>query len=184
MQDLMIDIETMGSGNNAAIVSIGAVRFDIRTGDIGAYCHEPVSLVDSVKLGLEMAPDTVLWWLQQSAEAQASWNVKHPKLLASGLGVLTKLVEMSVNGERTAQVWSNSPSFDCVILRSAYKVCGQPTPWVYRAERCQRTLVQLASDTGFDPKATTRKGTAHSALDDCYHQIEVCCRAWRHLRGT
>jgi hypothetical protein len=182
MKDLMVDLETMGDGPRAAIVSIGAVRFDLKTGDVGAFLHEPVSLVDSVRLGLEMTPGTVLWWMKQSPEAQASWNVQHPKLLAAGLGILTRLV-----GEGTARattVWANAPTFDCVILKNAYQACGLPVPWKHYTERCMRTLVDLASDTGFDPKATTRKGTAHSALDDCYHQIEVCCRAYRHLHGA
>ena len=35
MKHVMIDIETMGNMSHSAIVSVGAVRFDLETGEIG-----------------------------------------------------------------------------------------------------------------------------------------------------
>ncbi len=34
--DIMLDLETMGTGPNAAIVAIGAVAFDLQAGTIGS----------------------------------------------------------------------------------------------------------------------------------------------------
>jgi len=184
MQSVMIDLETMGTGPRGAIVSIGAVLFDLNTGDLGASIHEQVSLKSCTDHGLVIDASTVLWWMKQKPEAQASWNVEFPKQLPAALGVLAALV----NGAQTkkgrgVQVWANAPTFDCAILRSAYSAVNYAVPWAYQDERCVRTLVALARDTGFEAKATPRTGVAHSALDDCLYQIEYCCRAWLHLKG-
>lgn len=179
LRDLMIDIETMGTDTDAAIISIGAVRFDLETGDVGAFAHEPVNLHTSVDVGMKIDPGTVLWWLRQSREAQDSWNVDSPKSLVSGLSVLSTLAKMEGG---VYQVWANAPTFDCAILRTAFTKTGITVPWKYYSERCVRTLIGLASEVGFDKQSVKRQGTAHSALDDCYHQIELCCRAWRHIK--
>jgi len=178
--DLMLDLETMGSGPKAAIVSVGAVRFNLATGETGAYMHEQVDLEDSVRAGLEIDPATVIWWFGQSRAAVDGWRVEHPKQLASALNVLDHLV----GREATTGVWANAPSFDCVILKSAYGLLGRQPPWQFWRERCVRTILQLSRDTGLDVKATTKRtGEAHDALADCHTQIEQVCRAWAHIRG-
>ena len=37
--DIMLDLETMGTGPNAAIVAIGAVAFDLQAGTIGDHWY-------------------------------------------------------------------------------------------------------------------------------------------------
>ena len=66
----MLDLETMGKGPSAAIVTIGAVFFDPMTGELGAEFEAHIDLRDSARFG-EIDPDTVLWWLGQSDEAIA-----------------------------------------------------------------------------------------------------------------
>lgn len=39
MKHVMLDLETMGNGPRAAIVSIGAVFFDPLTGELGVVVH-------------------------------------------------------------------------------------------------------------------------------------------------
>ena len=41
---LMVDIETMGNQSNSAIVSIGAVEFNMATGETGKEFYTNVSL--------------------------------------------------------------------------------------------------------------------------------------------
>ena len=69
MQHVMVDLETMGTGSYAAIVSIGAVKF---------YPDEPfdpataesfyavISLASAMKAGLRVDADTVMWWPRSS----------------------------------------------------------------------------------------------------------------------
>ena len=35
MKDIMLDLETLSLDNNAVVVSIGAVKFDLATGETG-----------------------------------------------------------------------------------------------------------------------------------------------------
>lgn len=60
MKNVMLDLETMGSGSKAAIVSIGAVLFDPMTGETGAEFYQVVSLNSSAHYG-ELDPGTVIW---------------------------------------------------------------------------------------------------------------------------
>ena len=44
MKHIMIDLETMGNKSYSAIVSIGAVKFDIKTGETGETFYRNVNL--------------------------------------------------------------------------------------------------------------------------------------------
>lgn len=72
MNNLMIDLETMGNKPNAPIVSIGAVFFEPETGEIGPELYTAVDLKSEVALGAAPDADTILWWLTQSSEARAA----------------------------------------------------------------------------------------------------------------
>ncbi|MEG1654826.1 MAG: 3'-5' exonuclease, partial [Hafnia sp.] len=49
MNHLMIDLETMGNGTYAPIISIGAVFFDTNSGEIGTDFQVNVSLESSMR---------------------------------------------------------------------------------------------------------------------------------------
>lgn len=71
MDDLMIDLETLGDSQNSAIVQIGACYFNRITGRIGDTLSLYIDIEDSLKYG-EITPSTIQWWLQQSKKAQDS----------------------------------------------------------------------------------------------------------------
>jgi exodeoxyribonuclease VIII len=62
MNNIMLDLETMGIQSDAAIVAIGAVRFDLETGKVGESWYSPVDLDSSLHLGLTVTESTVQWW--------------------------------------------------------------------------------------------------------------------------
>lgn len=51
MHNVMLDLETMGSGPRAAIVTIGAVFFDPMTGELGEEFEAAIDLRSSAKYG-------------------------------------------------------------------------------------------------------------------------------------
>ena len=63
--NVMFDLETMGSGPDAAIVAIGAVEFDTVTALLGRRFYRVVNLASAVAAGGVIAPSTVLWWMRQ-----------------------------------------------------------------------------------------------------------------------
>ncbi len=181
MQHVMIDLETMGLAPRGAIVSIGALEFDLNTGKTGEELHVPVSLQDCLEHGLEETPSTVAWWKRQAPEARASWDVERPATLDEAMLVL--LAFFSDVGSKP-QVWANAPTFDLMILRNAYDAVGREAPWHFTKERCCRTLVQMGKMLQTNRRQLKRVGTAHNALDDCKYQVAYCARAWADIRGT
>ena len=69
----MVDLETMGNGPDAAICSIGAIRFNPDahpSTDAEFYTH--VDLQSAQGDGGQIDAATVLWWMAQSAHATAA----------------------------------------------------------------------------------------------------------------
>lgn len=69
VNNLMIDLESMGKKPNAPIVSIGAVFFDPQSGELGQEFYTAVNLESAMEQGAVPDGDTILWWLRQSSEA-------------------------------------------------------------------------------------------------------------------
>ena len=69
MIQVMLDLETMSVRSNAAIASIGAVKFDTETGIVDKF-YRTVDLRTSKAVGLHVDPETVGWWNNQSKEAR------------------------------------------------------------------------------------------------------------------
>ena len=51
MQDVMLDLETMGNGPHAAIIAIGAVKFDTQAQEIGEKFYTVIDLESAVAHG-------------------------------------------------------------------------------------------------------------------------------------
>lgn len=72
MNNLMVDLETMGNKPNAPIVAIGAVFFEPTTGELGQQFYTAVNLASDMAVGAVPSGDTINWWLMQSSEARAA----------------------------------------------------------------------------------------------------------------
>lgn len=158
--NIMVDLETMGNGPRAAIVAIGACRFDID--GLSSSFYIPISLKSSVHCGGIMDPDTVLWWMQQSDKARAELYGK------GSLPLFETLVEFAAYAGENAIIWGNGATFDNVILAEAYKSTGITRPWSYRNDRCFRTIKALYPDV----PVPVFEGVEHNALHDAVHQAE------------
>lgn len=70
MNHLMIDLETMGNGPYAPVISIGAVFFDLKTGETGGDFSVNVSLESSMRYRARPDASTILWWMEQGEDAR------------------------------------------------------------------------------------------------------------------
>lgn len=162
--NIMLDLETLSSRHDAAIVAIGACTFDkyIEGWDMcRATFYIPVIPASSQALGFHVDAKTVQWWVKQSDEARAVLNDPEAVPLVEALEKFASFCH--ANGP--AVVWGNGATFDNVILRNAYDRAGIAAPWSYRNDMCYRTLKNLRPDISFEPH-----GTAHNALDDAVAQ--------------
>lgn len=166
--DLMCDTETAGLPPDGALMSIGAVFFDISTGTLGPTFNRTINLCSSAASGGVIEAGTVLWWLRQGDEARKAVAYGGESLEL----VLTDFAKWIAETCRVEDVrpWGNSSGFDMTIVGSAYKRLGMRAPWHFTNERCFRTVRNLYPAVVYDPG---EKGAgAHNALADAIFQAE------------
>ena len=61
-KDVMLDIETLGRGEDAVVVQVAGAFFDRETGEIGKIFSEKVNGNSEVKAGFRLSADTIEWW--------------------------------------------------------------------------------------------------------------------------
>ncbi len=169
----MCDIETMGNKSKSAIISIGAVNFDILSGETGRRFYCNISLQSCLDAGLTVNADTIMWWMQQSDEARKALNNNTIPLKQALILFHNWLCECPDNYE----IWGNSARFDLGLLDDAYFSIAEQTPWKYWQERDVRTLV------AFNPslKKSIINDLPHDAISDCLYQIKYCSAIWNSI---
>lgn len=182
MEDLMIDLETAGQGSKAAIISIGAVFFNMSTGEVGEKFYVAVNPMSSLHYG-EVDGSTLQWWMKQSDEARAVWNDKKAYNLKQALEGFNAFISRNKKG--VLRVWGNGVAFDNVILTNALNRLMLKKPWSHNLDMDVRTLVFLGKEfLGKDYKrlvVESNTGVAHNALDDCLLQIKYCSKIYQEL---
>ena len=171
MQNLMIDLETMGNTNNSPIIAIGACFFDPNTGEIGDKFYEQISLESSSKYEIHADADTILWWLKQSDEARKKFkDNKKARGLKEALESFRSFV---YDNSKQAKPWGNGATFDLGILKNSFDKVGLNNPWQFWNERDVRTVVGLGEMIGYNAKKEMPfTGIPHYALDDAIHQAK------------
>lgn len=164
MNDLMLDLETMGMTAGSAILSIGAVFFDMKARALGPEFYRIIDLEDACAHGLTIAPATVLWWMKQSDEARELF--KQPgEGLAHTLSYFGSWANANCPRE-DMKVWGCGVDFDNVLISAAYKACGLELPWRWFNNRDYRTVKNQYRDVKIDRSG----GVHHNALDDAKAQ--------------
>ncbi|KMK30572.1 hypothetical protein ABW11_00840 [Pluralibacter gergoviae] len=181
----MVDLETMASGPDAPIVSIGAVFFDPATGQLGPDFYKAVSLESAMAWGGVPEASTIIWWLKKSAEARSAIIMDTIPLDDALLQFNDYISENAANGPASIQVWGNGATFDNVILRSSYDRTGIDCPWRFVNDRDVRTIVELGKTVGYEPRyQISFEGDLHNALADARHQAKYVSVIWQRLTAT
>lgn len=173
MNDIMVDLETMATTADAAIISIGAVKFDL-TGDAisdeGFYAS--ISLQSNIDYGRMINEDTLKWWFKQGEEAQ---QVLHePKQgIDDAFEAFAKWVDRP-----DYRIWSNGANFDEPILAHAFTQLRMPIPWKFWNVRCVRTFKNLP---GAKDVVVPRVGVHHNALADALTQAALVQAIYKKL---
>lgn len=180
MEHLMVDIETMGDSAGDAIISIGAVQFDLETGETGKEFFKEAKLSSCINVGLGVKASTIMWWLGQSDAARkkainTEKNGLHIEQVLYGFRFFLKELNPA-----KLQIWGNSNRFDLGILAAAYNKIypGGELPWDFRNERDVRTLVARAPQF---KETMPFEGTQHDPIADCKHQIKYLVATSQYL---
>jgi len=168
----MVDLETMSSKHNAAIISIGAVKFDNRDFSILDSFHVGVTLESCEAYEFDISAKTVLWWMKPELA------VARDKFFAlEKVDIATALEGFALwFGNESMPVWGNGATFDNVILRNAYDTVGMEAPWSYKHDRCYRTFRNLSVAT-----KTIKPETEHDALADAIAQVKTMQEVWADI---
>ena len=112
---IMIDLETLSTDTDAAILSIGAVKFDpfedeLTNPQMDKF-YARISLEND--LNLSISDSTLEWWAKQSQEAQDEAFSEENRIdIADAFDQLYKFCWGA------KQVWSNGSGFDQIFLQS------------------------------------------------------------------
>ena len=175
--DVMIDLETLATSTDAAILTIGAVKFD----PLGNDKLEPtmdsfyvkVDLDSCHELGLVTNDDTIAWWANQSKEAQDEAFGDNGRIPIAD--AFNQLYKFCWGAKR---VWSNGSCFDIIICEHVFRKINKAIPWKFWEVRDVRT----AFDLGINPQRPPV--TAHHALEDAWNQAVGIQNVYNTLRTS
>ena len=156
---LMVDLETLATSPDAAILTIGAVLFDPYSIRVYDKFYTRVDLESTTDLGMKIDDSTIEWWSKQSAAAQEEAFSEENRIPITE--AIEKFHKFAWNSEA---FWSHGSIFDINILDTYYRALKKAPPWNYWQVRDTRTVFDL----GYDPELP--KITAHNALEDAYAQ--------------
>ena len=177
LTDIMIDLETLATSTDAAILTIGAVKFD----PFGKDLDDPqmdsfyvkVDLDSCDEIGLVTNDDTIAWWAQQSQEAQDEAFGTTGRIHIKD--AMEQLYKFCWGAKR---VWSNGAAFDIPICETAFNRVHKLVPWSFWQVRDVRT----AFDLGINPQRPPV--LAHHALQDAWNQAVGIQNVYNTLRSS
>ena len=182
MNNVMIDIETLGKKRGCPVLSIAAVQFDLPTGTVGETFYERMSCDAALSYGWPEI-STMNWWEKQSPEARdAAFNgERNPLSVAVELRAFLHNV-----GAGPCIPWGNGAVFDITILEGWFDRVDPLVdangddiyPWKFWDIADLRTLVRLS---GINVKAIPFDGEKHNALADALHQVKIAHAAYSAL---
>lgn len=179
MDPIMVDLETLGTSPNSAILSLGAVKFDPETEKFTDEFYMVVNTQSCLDIGQSIDQDTVHWWNRQSPEARLVLEqAKAPTESGVNYPVREVMSRFASFAHYNSNVWGNGSDFDNAIIQEIYRKLGIRQPWAFWNNRCYRTMKNMFPDIKHE-----RQGTYHNALDDAKTQALHLCKILKHMRG-
>ena len=163
----MIDIEGLGTGPDAAILTIAAQSFDpFGTGHYDRHYYARITLESQENRRIQ--DDTLAWWATQPLAQAEAFAEDNRIPLDQALDELYKLAWQH------DYIWAQGPTYDINILEHAYKSYNKTQPWQFYRIRDSRTVLSLWPERPVPP-------TSHHALEDTRKQINILQQTFKHL---
>jgi hypothetical protein len=166
---VFIDIEALGRKPGCAPIELGAVVFDLWTGEITDEFHRIIHPHGALKGERE----TLDWHAERGSypftPARYIAAERLPHVIADFLSWLPKEID---------SVWAWGATYDFPVLDAAFAAIGETKePWHYAKQECARTVWRRAFG---DRKHAHRP---HHALEDCRAGVRDLCEALGRLNG-
>ena len=170
----MIDIETLGTKTGSIIYQIAAVEFCPDTFNTGQSLELHICPFVSEKYGLTKDAETITWHKSKGHAKPLTGNIGGALPLGDAIHKLTTFLTHTIKAK---QFWCRGTAFDFPMIEaaiSAYNTtCATSyrTPWQYYQCHDLRTVWNIAFPYDRPDSAD------HTALADCYAQIEQLAKA-------
>lgn len=162
----MIDLETLGTGPDTVVVSLGAVLFDPNQLELGPTFYAPLQIQNQLDIGRKVTGDTLKWWIGQSDAAKKLFH-EEAQDPAYVLSVFSDWLKQNIPSIRSRKPWGNGATFDISIMESLYKSYNLEVPWNFNSVMDLRTFKRFVGKGKQVPKTI---GVNHNALDDAINQ--------------
>jgi hypothetical protein len=139
--NIMIDLETLGTGHRSVVTQLGWAAFDL-DGPEGVTASRRYSLdpEEQIKMGRKADWSTIAWWLGQSDAARKAM-CEGP---VSSLWNVIPTFDREHNWSLYEGVWGHGATFDITILESLHNEVDWRVPWNFKSVRDTRTLFSFA----------------------------------------
>lgn len=161
----MIDLETLGTSPDCAVLTIGGVKFNPNAlSEPYQPFYYRFDVDDQLEKGRTVLDSTLEWWGQQeeSVREEALGDENRTPVL----DVLQALNKWCVGVDT---IWCQGPAFDIVILEHMFRQYDHHIPWPFWKIRDSRTLFGIMPK---DPRKAINFA-AHNALEDC--KVQALC---------
>lgn len=164
--ELMIDFETLGTDEDAVVISLGACFFDIENGTLGSTFYMAFEIEDQIKKGRVISPSTLKWWMGQSNAAKKVFH-EQAKPTQQVLQTFATWVG-SVASVSKVKPWGNGSTFDISIIEHMFRQFQVKAPWLYYNVMDLRTFKRFVANN----VKVEKLGTNHNAVDDAISQAK------------
>jgi hypothetical protein len=170
--DVMLDLESLGTRPDCAILTLGAVKFDpFVTDKFGDSIYFRIDVDEQLAMGRQVQDDTLEWWMKQAQDVREEALGEDGRISLTSMYQQLNRFLVGVNN-----IWCQGPAFDIVILENIYRQMGWPTPWQFWQIRDSRTLFGVHGD----PREKGKSGL-HNALEDCISQAQGVQQIYNRL---
>ena len=176
LKGLMLDLETLGTSDNALITTVSAVQFDLESGLVGKQFEMAINWKEQEKNNAIIDACTVNWWLKQNPQALSAMMRLEQQPLKYFFTKFNEFLNETFGDKlNDVQMWGNGVTFDNILIRNLYKRHDEEFPLPYWCDVDVRTLLALCPVNV--KKQVDFVDTEHKGIDDCLYQIKYCTLA-------
>ena len=176
--NIMVDLETASTKENAAILSWAMMPFHTdgdKFKDMDGF-YRVVSLTSCFLTGMSIEDSTQQWWVKQDLKS------KDTLLHSEGKNIQDVTLEAFSYLENLSQKYelyllSRGIDFDITKIEWCFNTfVERPLPYKYSHKMDVRTVLKFM---GIDQSKFEFKGIKHNSMDDCRHDIKMIQTAYK-----
>lgn len=174
MNNVMLDIRTLGDHCDASILAIECVFFEPSTGKIGPQYYRAVDLNKAENID----PAAVIELLKGDSHQRAE-IVNASCSEFDAIALFFDFIRQNTDQHCEPSFWSKKPVLVSQWLIHTSRRHKLGSYFVPHFPCCLSTLISVAGVTGYTPHP--RRSAASYMLTDAFYQAEQVCEIWQRL---